>query len=230
MSDVPAPFDYGQLAISARVIAFEAAGIIRQHGRQAAESIIGIGEQLVRVKEALGHGHYLQWIQAEFGWSERSARRFVEVYDAFKSANLADIAEIDVSALYLLAAPSTPEPVRAAAKERAAAGERVTHTSVKGQIAEERARRPEPEPEPAADEEEEDGAPETGPVDEEEIDDNKFILERIAAAFELVERYKGCKALDIAGLVDPKRRRAAARKAKRLENWLHEVGYWLERL
>ena len=44
--------------------------------------------------------------------------------------------QLDVSALYALAQPSTPEHVRDAAIDRAAAGERVTHASVKHWLAE----------------------------------------------------------------------------------------------
>ena len=43
----------------------------------------------------------------------------------FKSANFADLA-IDVSALYLIAAPSTPEPVRQEVVNRAKSGEPMT--------------------------------------------------------------------------------------------------------
>jgi hypothetical protein len=38
--------------------------------------------------------------------------------------------EIDVSALYLIAAPKTPPPVRTEALRRAQAGERITHADV----------------------------------------------------------------------------------------------------
>ena len=38
--------------------------------------------------------------------------------------------EIDVWALYLIAAPKTPEPIRAEAVKRAEKGERVTHEAV----------------------------------------------------------------------------------------------------
>jgi hypothetical protein len=54
---------------------------------------------------------WLPWLKAEFGWSEMTAKRFVQVYRAFKSNNLVDLA-IDVSSLYLLAAPKTTPAVR----------------------------------------------------------------------------------------------------------------------
>ena len=59
----------------------------------------------------LGHGQFMEWIEREFAWSQRAAYRFMEVHEHVKVANLASL-EIDASALYLIAAPSTPEPVR----------------------------------------------------------------------------------------------------------------------
>lgn len=122
------------------MVALEAAAVIRLKGRHAAESIVAIGEQLARVKEALGHGHYLGWLHVEFGWSDDTAERFRNVHKL--AGRIPQIAEyqVDVSALYLLAKPSTPEPVREAALEKAAAGERVTHAALKDAIREEKGR------------------------------------------------------------------------------------------
>lgn len=60
----------------------------------------------MRVKAALPHGAWLPWLGAEFGWSEDTAGRFLQV--ARLKADIPQIAEypIDVSALYLLARPA----------------------------------------------------------------------------------------------------------------------------
>jgi hypothetical protein len=70
----------------------------------------GICRKLVEVKERVGHGKYTAFVTERLGWSERSGRRFVEVYELFKAANLAGLEalQIDASSLYLIAAPSTP--------------------------------------------------------------------------------------------------------------------------
>jgi hypothetical protein len=68
-----------------------------------------------RASLASSTGSWLQWLETEFGWSERTAQRFMQVF-ARKSETVSDL-QIDVSALYLIAAPKTLEPVR---KEKAA--------------------------------------------------------------------------------------------------------------
>ena len=149
-------FDYTKLEPTARRIAREAVTKIKARGKQAAQSIIGIGAELAKVKAALRHGHYRSWLKAEFGWSERQAQRALSVYERFgESDNLADLGELDLSALYLLAAPSTPEAVREAALEKAAAGVRVTHASVRtmlGTASQSRREALETMPEPEEDE------------------------------------------------------------------------------
>jgi Protein of unknown function (DUF3102) len=206
-------FDYAQLDPAARETARDAAGRIRAHGRIASESIVAIGAELVKVKAAIGHGHYLPWLEAEFGWGERTAQRFVAVHECFgKSDTVADLEQIDVSALYLLAAPSTPEPVREEALEKAAAGERITQAGVQQMIA---------QPEPASDDE----------ADEKtEADETEFILERVKAAFELVARYKGWKPHEIGRLFDQDRRTdALATKARRAGELLRDLSQYLGR-
>jgi hypothetical protein len=264
---LPTHFDYTLLDPEARAAAREAVSKIKAHGRLAHESIVAIGAELAKAKAAIGHGHYLPWLSAEFGWSARQAQRFVAVYETFgKSDNVADLGALDVSALYLLAAPSTPEPVRETALEKAAAGERVTQKEVKALLELER-----DQAGPASDSQPDslsemaerffsqdenvstlmEAAPELGlkvkagemkaadawreiaarekELEEEEVDDTKFIVEHLANAFELVEYYKGWKPQEIARLIDPARRNGAMRKAKRLGNWLKDLGYWLER-
>ena len=61
------------------------------------------------MKDRLGHGQFLNRIDECFGWSDRHARRLMEVYANIKLDNLSDL-NIDVSALYLIAAPKTSEP------------------------------------------------------------------------------------------------------------------------
>ena len=106
------------------------------HGlaRATAAGIVQIGQRLTEVKERLGHGRFLKWIEREFAWSDWNAKAFMRVYRCFKSENFSDL-QIDVSALYLIAKTSTPEPVRTEAIRRAETGEKVTHATVKAVVA-----------------------------------------------------------------------------------------------
>lgn len=105
-----------------------AAERIRARMSRTAEDIVEIGRDLIAVKKALGHGHFLKWIDAEFGMSERTARNFMGVAEKFKSATVTDFSP---SVLYALAAPSTPDEVREEVTRRAGAGEKVTADEVK---------------------------------------------------------------------------------------------------
>jgi hypothetical protein len=107
---------------------------IRALGKRAIANIIEIGRRLTECKTILGHGNWLRWLEHEFGWSDETARRFIRVEEMAKSHNLLNL-DFPVSALYLLAAPSTPAEVRDEILDRAKNGEKVTHAEVKCVVA-----------------------------------------------------------------------------------------------
>lgn len=93
--------------------------------RRTAEDIITIGHALIRQKHALPHGSFLPWIDDEFGMTEQHARRFMHVAEVYGGkANI--MFDLTPTALYELAAPSTPPEVRAEVERRIAAGETTT--------------------------------------------------------------------------------------------------------
>jgi hypothetical protein len=112
---------------------------IRELGKRIIGEVIEIGRRLTECKkilgQSLGYGNWLPWLDQEFGWSEATARNFMRVYELTqsKSANFADL-NLSVSALYLLAAPKTPEQARQKIIERAEAGENLTLAEVKNAI------------------------------------------------------------------------------------------------
>jgi hypothetical protein len=102
-----------------------------------------IGERLTEWKRICDHGNWLLWLDREFGWTERTAQRYISVYELTTQQNVkydtvSDF-DIDVKSLYLLAAPSTPESAREAVLDLAANGEQLTHAKVREMIAEARA-------------------------------------------------------------------------------------------
>jgi hypothetical protein len=105
----------------------EQAEAIRRLGRNVVRNILEIGARLREARNALYHGEWERWLDVEFGWSNRTARRYMSAAKAF--ADKTDIVSelpIDIGALYLLARPRTPPEVRRQAIERAQLGERIT--------------------------------------------------------------------------------------------------------
>ena len=89
----------------------EAAERIKLRLCRSAEDIIEIGRDLLSVKERIGHGNFLPWIEAEFGMSQPTASRFMNVARAYGD-KVFTVNSLDPGALYELAAPKTPPEVR----------------------------------------------------------------------------------------------------------------------
>ena len=122
-------FDYAGLPSVEAVEIRAAAERIKVRLKRTAEDIIEIGRDLIAVKARLPHGQFLPWLKTEFEFSESSANKFMQVAEKFgaKSVNFTDLKP---AILYALAAPSTPETVRAEVIERAEAGEKITLAEV----------------------------------------------------------------------------------------------------
>jgi N6-adenosine-specific RNA methylase IME4 len=114
----------------------ERAARIRILGKRVVADVIEIGRLLDECKERCGHGNWLPWLEAEFGWSERTAQRYISIHELTgKYDNLSDL-DLPVSSLHLLAARSAPEAALAEVIERAGTGERLKHAEVQAIIAE----------------------------------------------------------------------------------------------
>ena len=123
-------FDYTSLDLDTAQFIQEQTGEIRGLMRRTAQDIFEIGQKLLQVKAKLGHGRFGTWLTVEFDWTERTAQQFMNVARQFKVENFADL-QLAPSALYLLAAPSTPPKVRQEAIARAESGETITHKTAK---------------------------------------------------------------------------------------------------
>jgi hypothetical protein len=108
----------------------EVADRIRTRMSHTAQSIIEIGRDLIAVKARLGHGNFLPWIDSEFGMTDKSAERFMSVAERFGD-KFDSVSTLSATALYELAAPSTPEEVRSEVEARVASGQSVTTAEVK---------------------------------------------------------------------------------------------------
>lgn len=118
-------FDYGQLDAETRIVVQQRTEEIKVLVRRSAQDIIDIGNKLIDVKARLGHGNFGGWLESEFSWSEGTARRFINVALNMRQIDHGD--RFEMKALYLLAAPSTPEAARIEAIAHAQAGEFITH-------------------------------------------------------------------------------------------------------
>ncbi len=125
-------FDYTSLDSETSQFVQEQTGEIRVLMKRTVESIVEIGKKLIEVKKRLKHGRFGVWLATEFYWDERTARRFMSVAESLgHKSDILSKGNFAPSALYLLAAPSTPETARAEALARAEAGEVITVTVAK---------------------------------------------------------------------------------------------------
>jgi predicted ATPase len=107
---------------------------IRTLGKRALSDIVEIGRHLIAAKDLAGHGNWLPWLEREFGWTDQTARMFMNVTEAAaENKNFLDW-NVPISALYLLAAPSTPPQAIAQIAARSEAGERVSLVTVRQAI------------------------------------------------------------------------------------------------
>ena len=82
-SPTPNAFRYGDLDPAAASAAQEAAGHIRSLLRTEVLTAIEIGRALLAIKDRLPHGQFGRWTEAEFGWTERTAQRYMRLSKAF---------------------------------------------------------------------------------------------------------------------------------------------------
>ncbi len=117
----------------------EAQGLMRQ----GLSNMIEAGGKFAEIRDLLRHnkhGGFDGWIQVQ-ALGRRTVYRLIELHAAF--ATMPQMAQFDIAttAAYLLAAPSVPDEARAAALQRAAAGEHIGVPAAQAII---RAHKPEP--------------------------------------------------------------------------------------
>jgi Protein of unknown function (DUF3102) len=133
MSDIveaPAPTLQDLLDQHAEELA-EHAEAIRAYGKRTVQSVLAIGRHLAEVKQLLGHGNWLSWLEQEFNWSEDTAERLIAVYKLQRQ--IPHVAELSLpfSGLYLLAAPSTPPEAIEVVVAKAEVGEQITVAEIR---------------------------------------------------------------------------------------------------
>lgn len=102
--------------------------------KRTAEGVWQMGELLTEVKSTLQHGEFGRWIEAELGLTDRTARNFMKVYDAFKTEKISDL-NAAPSVLYMLSSPSVDDETREVATELIRSGELRSTSDAKALIA-----------------------------------------------------------------------------------------------
>ncbi len=127
-------FDYDVLNIETRTVVQQRTSEIKSLMQQTAQNIIDIGQKLIEVKQQLGHGNFRNWLKVEFEWGVWTAAKFMQVAKKFECVNFTHL-DVAASALYLLAAPSTPDIAREELLELATQGEAISHNKAKTIVA-----------------------------------------------------------------------------------------------
>jgi len=130
-------YDYNQLPTEHREAVRRSARIIKPLLKRTAEDIFVIGGELRGVKDMLPHGRYTEWLEVEFGLSERMAQHFVNVRERLGPKS-EKFSVLPPSTLYLLAAPSTPDQAINIVEERIDKGDRLSVAHVQRTIAEQK--------------------------------------------------------------------------------------------
>ena len=78
-------YDYNMVPEAYRDTLRRSAITIKPRLKRAAEDIFVIGKELRATKTLLPHGEYTNWLDIEFGLSDRMAQRFVNVYERLGS-------------------------------------------------------------------------------------------------------------------------------------------------
>jgi hypothetical protein len=115
------------------------ADAIRDLLKKSVENVIAIGRRLTEAKDLVSHGCWLPWLDTEFGWHIKTARRYMQLYEL--SLKWDNLSLLNPSSAYLLAQDSTPDSARQEVLERAKAGKEITVVEVKSTIAANRAPR-----------------------------------------------------------------------------------------
>jgi diguanylate cyclase (GGDEF)-like protein len=123
-------FDYETLELNTRNRIKQNVSEIKQLIRRTAQDIINIGKKLREIKQDLGHGRFRDWLRSEFSWSISTANKIMQVSKQFENIDLTEL-NFAPSALYLLAAPATPTPVRTEALNLARQGQYINYSLAK---------------------------------------------------------------------------------------------------
>ena len=116
-------FDYNTLSTEAQNVLQQQILVLKQNLQEIVARNWSNGRMLFEIRSSLKLPRFKAWLDAEFPRSRFTANNQINVYVAFAEDLTLTHLPIDESALYRLAAPSTPVAAREEAITRAKAGE-----------------------------------------------------------------------------------------------------------
>jgi hypothetical protein len=126
-------FSYGNLPDDLATEAMEAADRIRGRLDRQKKNYIEIGRDLIAVKEKLGHGHFGNWLKAEFDTDERTVQNYMRAAK-WVDGKSESVSDLPINAIYELSAPSTPVAIQEKVLSELDAGRRVTRDEIRRMV------------------------------------------------------------------------------------------------
>lgn len=131
------PFDYADLPIETAAALRGQAARIRDRMKTTTAMVVEIGRDLMAVRQHLEHGQFGAWVEAECGFSARSAQRYMAAAE-FAADKNDIVSHLLPAVVYQLAAKSAPENVVTEVMSRLSAGEVVSAEQVSAALADAR--------------------------------------------------------------------------------------------
>ncbi|MFC6742669.1 DUF3102 domain-containing protein [Methylobacterium tardum] len=119
-------------------VAREARSVVERYHQRTRTYVINTGSDLLEMKARLDRGTFYPWAKSEMGISPRMAQNFMRAAKRFGDKSEI-ISRLPPTAIYALAAPSTPDALCASVAERLEAGQKLTSKAVAAEIREARA-------------------------------------------------------------------------------------------
>lgn len=126
-------FNYDLVAEDYQATLMAAAERIKFRFRQQTADMFAIGHDLLKIKSELEHGLFLDWIKAEFGFSVRTAQRYMRAAE-FAGNKCDTVSYLPQALVYALADETTPDEIKTEVRADLEAGKPVDVKAVKGRI------------------------------------------------------------------------------------------------
>jgi hypothetical protein len=127
-------YDYSGVPDEHRAAVQAATVKIKVYAAMGSSAVAQIGMHLTEVKERLPHGRFGKWLEAEFAWTDRTARNYMSLYRfavaESETVSAAELDGFDVSAIYRLTRGSVPTGLRNAAIDLVKDGQKVARRAI----------------------------------------------------------------------------------------------------